>query len=98
MIKQKSGIALYADQMREIKRRMEVIDFFLHRGGHALYHPTTTESVCLQFRKILELIAFGSLIANKEHYSAVHKKFESHWNAERTSFTSTKSVGECFTP
>ena len=73
---------MYADQMREIKRRTEVIDFFLLQGGHALYKPTTTEAVCLQFRKILELIAFGSLIANKAQYSAVHTKFESHWNAE----------------
>ena len=61
---------------------MEVIDFFLHKGGHALYQPTTTESICLQFRKILELIAFSSLIANKDRYAAVHKNFESHWNAE----------------
>lgn len=82
MSKQKPPIHLYADQMREIKRRTEVIDFFLHKGGHALYKPTTIESLCLQFRKILELIAFSSLIANKPQYSAVHKNFESHWNAE----------------
>lgn len=75
-------IHLYSQQMREIKRRVEVIDYFLHKGGHALYQPTSIESVCLQFRKILELIAFGSLIANKARYSTVHKNFESHWNAE----------------
>lgn len=68
--------------MREIKRRTEVIDFFLRKDGHALYYPTTIESICLQFRKILELIAFSSLIANKDRYAAAHKNFESHWNAE----------------
>jgi hypothetical protein len=76
------SINLYAEQMREIKRRTEVIDFFLHKGGHALYHPTTIESICLQFRKILELIAFSSLIANKDRYALLYKNFESNWNAE----------------
>ena len=82
MSEKKTPIQLYTDQMLEIKRRTAVIDFYLYHGGHALYQPTTTESICLQFRKILELIAFSSLIANKPQYSAIHKNFESHWNAE----------------
>lgn len=72
----------YALVMREIKRRMEVVDFFLSRKGHALYQPTTIESLCLQFRKILELIAMASLVANKKEYARVHKDFQRHWNAE----------------
>ena len=40
---------------------MEVIDFFLQGRGSAIYVPTTVETSCLQLRKILELIAFGSL-------------------------------------
>jgi hypothetical protein len=83
MTKYRTPIHLYAEQMLEIKRRTEVIQYFLAEGGHALYQPTTTESVCLQFRKILELIAFSSLVANKDKYSAAHKDFKSHWNAER---------------
>ncbi len=75
-------IALYAQQMREIKRRVEVLDYFLLAGGHALYKPTTIESMCLQLRHILELIAFASLCANRTAYAAVHKDFASHWNAE----------------
>lgn len=82
MSKRLPSIHLYAQQMREIKRRIEVIDFFLLKGGNALYKPTTIESVCLQFRKILELIAFSSLIANKERYAAAYTKFASNWNAE----------------
>ena len=59
-------IRLYALQMREVKRRMEVIDYFLFAGGHALYKPTTIESTCLQVRHVLELVAFASLCANKK--------------------------------
>ncbi len=61
--------------------RVNVVDFFLTGKGHALYQPTTVESVGLQIRKVLELIAFGSLVANKDVYSAAYEKFATHWNA-----------------
>jgi hypothetical protein len=62
---------------------MNVIDFFLTGKGRAIYEPTTIESACLQVRKILELIAFGSLIANKDVYSAAYEQFAGHWHAAR---------------
>jgi hypothetical protein len=71
----------YADLMMEVKNRISSIDFLLTRKGHALFKATTIESVALQMRKVLELIAFGSLVANKEKYSAAYEKFASHWNA-----------------
>ncbi len=71
----------YRAVLIEIKRRTAVVDAFLAGATHALYLPTTVESICLQIRKILELIAFSSLIANKDIYSAQHKKFAEHWNA-----------------
>lgn len=74
-------IQKYCDLMEEIKLRVAVVDFFLTGKGHALYQPTTIESVCLQIRKVLELIAFGSLVANKESYSAAYEQFAKHWNA-----------------
>ncbi len=68
--------------MEEIKRRTNVIDFFASQQGHALYQATTIESICLQLRKILELIAMGSLVANKAEYSKAYADFSKHWNAE----------------
>ena len=65
----KPDIVLYCDLMEEIKRRMSVIDFYLSGGGHALFEPTTIESIGLQLRKILELIAMASLVTNKKEYS-----------------------------
>ncbi len=76
-----ADIEKYCTVMEEIKRRMTVIDFFLMGQGSAIYVPTTVETGCLQLRKVLELIAFGSLIANKEAYSAVYSDFAKHWNA-----------------
>ena len=69
--------------MEELKLRINVIDFFLSGKGHALYQPPTVESCCLQLRKILELIAFASLVANKDIYSAAYTTFATHWHAAR---------------
>jgi hypothetical protein len=71
-------ITKYSNLMEEIKVRMSVFDFFTAGDGHALYKPTTIESTCLQLRKVLELIAMASLVANKEAYSNVHKNFAKH--------------------
>ena len=74
-------IEKYCSAMEEVKLRTSVIDSFLTGPGHALYEPSTLETVGLQFRKILELIAFGSLIANQDEYSKVYRDFAKHWNA-----------------
>jgi hypothetical protein len=71
----------YCNLMEEIKLRINVVTYFLSGQGHALYEPSTLESICLQIRKILELVAFGSLVANKEAYTAVFTKISKAWNA-----------------
>ena len=76
-------IVAYANLMKEIKLRIEVLTFFLAGKGHALYQPSTVETCYLQIRKILELIAFGSLAANKNLYSRTYANFASHWHAGR---------------
>ena len=76
------AVQKYIALMAEIKRRTSVIDAFAKGPIHALYRATTIESVYLQFRKILELIALGSLVANKEAFSKVYEEFSKYWNAE----------------
>lgn len=58
-----------------------MIDAFMAGNTHAVFEATNIETVCLQFRKILELIAFSSLIANVNEYSQQYDKFAEHWNA-----------------
>ena len=41
------------------------------------------ETICLQFRKILEKIMLMSLVANKEAYAEQNAKFAKHYHAER---------------
>ena len=73
----------YTDCMEEIKKRTEVVHGFLRRELHAKYLQTTVESMCLQIRKILELIALASLVANKAEYEKQRKNFHHDWNGKR---------------
>lgn len=74
-------IVKYCDLMEEVKLRIAVIDYFIYGQGHALYQPPTLESACLQLRKVLELIAFGSLVANADAYTLIYAKVSKKWQA-----------------
>ncbi len=76
-------IDLYCNLMEEVKKRTAVAQGFLDGQINALYPATTIESAALQLRKILELIALGSLVAHKEEYTKVNQNFASHWHAAR---------------
>jgi hypothetical protein len=69
--------------MEEIKRRHLVVNGLIDGSCFTHYKATTIESIYLQLRKILELIALASLVANKDHYARQQQKFESHWHAAR---------------
>jgi hypothetical protein len=69
--------------MEEIKRRTLVVTRLLNRELTTGYKMTDIETVYLQLRKILELIALGSLVANVDEYARQQKKFAQHWHAAR---------------
>ena len=79
---QEKEILKYCGLMEEIKRRTGVISAFGSGDAKALYKATTIEAIYLQFRKILELIALGSLVANKNEFSKVYADFAKCWNAQ----------------
>lgn len=69
--------------MEEIKRRTLVVSRVLNRELTTGYRMTDIEMIYLQLRKVLELIALSSLIANVDEYSRQQKKFAQHWHAAR---------------
>ena len=76
----------YIEQMEEIKRRIEAIEKIVEVSIGRLYLPVVTESVYLQFRKILELIAMASLVVNKEameEFGTSMQKLRGEWNGYR---------------
>jgi hypothetical protein len=73
----------YCNYMEELKHRVSLVRSLMTRSVSTGYPAFDTEMVFLQFRKILELVAFASLIANKDVYSAAYQEFASHWNARK---------------
>ena len=68
--------------MEEIKGRVEVIKSFLRREAKTGHRITDEESLCLQFRKVLELIALSSLAAHHQEYEKIRSSFRADWHAQ----------------
>ena len=73
-------IKIYVAVMEEIKRRTEVVSSLLNGSASTIYRATQIESIYLQIRMILELIALASIAANKSIFEESKKKFHKHWN------------------
>lgn len=68
--------------MEQIKLRQESIGFILSKQKTTGYNYTDTEFICLQIRKILELIALANLVSNKKEYAEKHANFVNHYHAK----------------
>jgi hypothetical protein len=83
-----SDIQIYCDTMAQIRDRINVVQTIMssaiHIGvpGQPALKDQTAELIFVQFRKVLEGIAFASLSANKDKYSEVHANFSKHWRAK----------------
>lgn len=90
-------IQRYCICMEEVKSRLSIIE-----KESASFRPmdgidTHSELIAIQFRKILELIAFGSLVANREKYSLAYNNYIAHWNAKEM-LGNLKSINPAFYP
>jgi hypothetical protein len=74
---------IYSGCMEEIKARTNIILAFNERRLTTGSEVTDVEFVCLQLRKVLELIALSSIAPNKEEYSKQRSKFNQDWHANR---------------
>jgi hypothetical protein len=80
--KDKPETKIYCDCMSEIRDRMAVIRINVEAVQTAkkeTFHQI--EMIFIQFRKILELMAFSSLTANRAKYVAVRRAMADEWNA-----------------
>lgn len=74
-------LQLYCILMNEVKRRTLAITQILQGVSTTSYKVTNIELMCLQIRKILELISMGSLVVNQKEFEAIGKKYAQYWNA-----------------
>ena len=77
----------YLRNMQIIKWRMKAIKDIRMNKCHTTYPATNVEFCALQIRKILELIAFSSLISDldvyREQLNDIEKKMECSIDTER---------------
>jgi hypothetical protein len=76
------GMQKYTTLMQLVKLRIELVDRLMQDKDKLPIVPRF-EFVALQFRQILELVAFGSLVANEKVYAATHADFAKEWNAKK---------------
>ena len=72
---------IYCNCMARIRNRLNIVNDVLNGRIAAKHSDVVAEIIFIQFRKSLEELAFASLSANKDVYSAVHAKFAVHWRA-----------------
>ena len=90
----------YAAQMDEISRRLESIKTISEISVEKLYLPVVTECIYLQFRKILELIAMSSLVANSQAMQKMNRsirKLGNQWNGD-TILKQVQRINQDFYP
>ncbi len=73
----------YASMMWECRYRVETLRDFTSGSTQCAYLQTTIESEALQLRKLLELIAFSSLVSYQEAYRSVRSDISKDWHAVR---------------
>lgn len=75
---------MYANRMAEIRTRLGRISSAVDRiKRERKQDDSDIEMIFVQFRKCCELIALGSLIANKKAYSEQYADFASDWRLSR---------------
>jgi hypothetical protein len=76
-------IQKYIRCMEEVKLRGKVIEDNMSGAKPTGQPMTDIEFICLQFRKIAELIMLSGLCAHKKDYMSIHGKIEKEWDAKK---------------
>ena len=69
--------------MERIRNHVNIADAVISRNIDTGHRDLNIELIFLHFRKALEELAFASLSANREKYSAARSGFATEWNARR---------------
>jgi hypothetical protein len=71
--------ASYCRCMEEIKRRQRAIDDMLDGSRTTSFKYTNVEFICLQFRKIFELIILATFASHKHLFEGLSRKLSKEW-------------------
>lgn len=77
------NVQLYCDLMMEIRYRASAVANLQRPDAERIPDFVRVESLVLQVRKIMELVALGSLVFNESAYKNAYQSFEKHSHADR---------------
>lgn len=83
--------------MEEIKQRTRLVKAIGETSSSLLPMHIRVEILYLQFRKILELIAMGSLVANADALSQIQPNLHKYWRAKDL-LRDIKNINQSFYP
>lgn len=78
-----TDIEIYCNCIERVRHHVSVAGAVLEGKTQTGYHDLNVELIFLHMRQALEEIAFASLSANREKYSAARAGFATEWNARR---------------
>jgi hypothetical protein len=82
-MKMKNDTVVYCNCMLNIRKRIALVWSLVNTSITTGQQGFDAELIFVQFRKVLELIAFSSLTANKQKYALAYANFTEHWKAKR---------------
>lgn len=77
-----NAVEKYLEQLREVRKRGDVFQTFTRGTTNAIYEEATVEIATLQLRKILELLAFGFVLATGEKAIPAYVSFVKYKNVK----------------
>jgi hypothetical protein len=78
-----NDIEVYCNCVDRVRHHLSIVDTVFDGKIDTGHRELNVELIFLHFRKALEGIAFSSLSANREKYSAARAGFATEWNARR---------------
>lgn len=87
----------YANVMDEVKGRLFLVGEFIDNKTTTGSDTTDIEFICLQLRKVMELIALASIVPNKTKYKELRSDFDKDYHAKRI-FRDLEKVNVNFYP
>lgn len=92
-----NAVEKYLEQLKEVKQRGNVFQAFSRGNTNAIYEEASVEVATLQLRKILELLAFGFVLATGEKAIPAYASFVKYKNVKEF-FTLLRNLNEDYYP
>jgi hypothetical protein len=87
----------YCSCMEQVKRRLALVRKVANGEIQTGDADANAEFICFQLRRILELIAFATLAANRDRYSQIRNDVENEWRSKHI-FKKLREINPDFYP